>query len=121
MDIPVIKKTKEGIEAYLLPIEEIWYVNVENNRDVVYHTKDDKFYQPTSMEQVHAILKEQGFEKLDRGVIANIQNIQHLDTNMGKVYFEPEISQESKYATVAFSNLRKLKKYFRQAFEKKKD
>lgn len=121
MEIPVVKKTKEGFEYYLLSIHDIWYVSVENNRDVVYHTKEDSYFQPTSMEQVFTILKEHGFEKLDRGVVANISNIEHLDTDYGKVYFEPEITENSKYATVAFSNLRKVKKFLTQHFSKKKE
>ncbi|MFD2671764.1 LytTR family transcriptional regulator DNA-binding domain-containing protein [Marinicrinis sediminis] len=121
MEIPVIKKTKEGIEVHLLPIRDIWYVSVENNRDVVYHTKEDFYFQPTSMEQVYTFLQEHNFQKLDRGVVANMDNVHHLDTDFGKVYFEPEYNDDSKYATVAFSNLRKIKKFFKQRFENKKD
>lgn len=112
MLIPVIKKPKNvnaEIEFHMLDVNDIWYVGVDSHKFVVYHTEHDKFYQPSNMEQVLAFLKSHQFEKLDRGMIVNVGNIKHFDQEFGKVFFEQDITNDSKYATVSFSKARKLK------------
>lgn len=112
MQIPVIKKInsdKDEIEVHMLDVSDIWYVSVDSNRFVVYHTENEIYYQPNNMEQVLAFLKFHQFEKLDRGMVVNVKNIESFDQEFGKVFFEEDIKSESKYATVSYSKAKKLK------------
>lgn len=112
MRIPVIRKLKNGdeeFEVHMLDLADIWYVGVENKREIVYHTKDEIFYHPATMEQILAVLKMHGFEKLDRGIVVNLKNIKHFDEEFGKVFFEEQPTKDSKFATIAFLNIKKLK------------
>lgn len=116
MIIPVIKKTErknQEMTIYMLDLRDVWYVSVERGKDVVYHTKDGDYYQPSSMEQVWAFLKDHDYTKTDRGIVVNLNNVKRFDEDLGKLYFEKEVHRHSKFATVAFSNIRKLKKLLR--------
>lgn len=122
MIIPVIKKTErknQEMVVHMLDLKDVWYVSVERGKDVVYHTKDGDYYQPTSMEQVWAFLKLHDYAKTDRGVVVNLNNVESFDEDLGKLYFEKKVNKHSKFATVAFSNIRKLKKLLR--FSKSED
>lgn len=113
MQIPVMKKIKsekDEIEIHMLDVSDIWYVSVDSNRFVVYHTEHEVYYQPNNMEQVLAFLKFHQFEKLDRGMVVNVKNIKSFDHEFGKVFFEENLTNESKYATVSYSKTNKLKK-----------
>jgi DNA-binding LytR/AlgR family response regulator len=112
MQIPVMKKLKsdrDEIEIHMLDVNDIWYVSVDSNRFVVYHTEHETYYQPNNMEQVLAFLRLHKFEKLDRGMVVNVKNIKHFNEEYGKVYFEEDLTNESKYATVSYSKAKKLK------------
>lgn len=113
MIIPVIKKTDRKdseMTVHMLDLNEVWYVSVERGKNVVYHTKDGDYYQPSSMEQVWAFLKMHGYTKADRGIVVNLSNVTRFDEDLGKLFFDKEVHRHSKFATVAFSNIRKLKK-----------
>lgn len=119
MLIPVLRQLKsnnEDLEIHMIDLKDIWYVSVDDTKRVVYHTEHEKYYQPTNMEQVYAFLKLQDFQKLDRGVVVNMSNIKHFDNELGKVYFEEEIKKESKFATVSFTRIRKLKNMLKARF-----
>lgn len=112
MIIPVIKKTgrkDEKMMIHMLDLKDVWFVSVERGKNVVYHTDDGDYYQPSSMEQVWAFLKMHGYTKTDRGIVVNLNNVKRFDEDYGKLYFEKEVNRYSKFATVAFSNIRKLK------------
>ncbi len=93
------------LEVHFIDIEDIWYVGVENSREVVYYTKKGVFSQPTSFEQVHTVLKQFQFKRLDRGIAANIKKINHFDKKFGKIYFDNKIKEDSMYATVSYSKI----------------
>lgn len=123
MLIPVLKQLKsdkEDLEIHMIDLEDIWYVSVDDSKRVVYHTEHGEYYQPSNMEQVYAFLKLNDFQKLDRGVVVNLNNIKHFDNELGKVYFEEEVKKESKFATVSFTRIRKLKNMLKAKFSKDK-
>jgi hypothetical protein len=42
--------------------------------------------------------------------LVNIQKVKYFDEDLGKVYFEENITKHSKFTTVSFINKNKLKK-----------
>lgn len=73
-----------------------------------FHTKDDLYYYPTTLEEILVILKDQGFERLDRTNLVNLNHVKEFDKKARKVYFESPISKDSKFATVSEANLSKV-------------
>ena len=86
-DIIAIKPTADGPEFY---------------------TMDGMYYYPTTLEELLAILKERGFERLDRTNLVNLNHVKVFDKKARKVYFESPISKDSKFATVSEANLSKV-------------
>ena len=73
-----------------------------------FHTKDDLYYYPTTLEELLIILKEQRFERLDRTNLVNLNHVKVFDKKSRKVYFESPYSKDSKFATVSEANLSKV-------------
>lgn len=73
-----------------------------------FHTKDDLYYYPTTLEELLIILKDQGFERLDRTNLVNLNHVKEFDKKARKVYFDSPHSKESKFATVSEANLGKV-------------
>ncbi|MFC5530147.1 LytTR family DNA-binding domain-containing protein [Cohnella yongneupensis] len=73
-----------------------------------FHTKDNLYYYPTTLEELLVILKEQGFERLDRTNLVNLNHIKAFDKKARKVYFDSPHSKDSKFATVSEANISKV-------------
>lgn len=73
-----------------------------------FHTMDNLYYYPTTLEELLVILKEQGFERLDRTNLVNLNHIKAFDKKARKVYFESPHNKDSKFATVSEANLSKV-------------
>lgn len=109
MQIPVTRDKHNISNLILLDIQDVLFI-VAEDRNVVYHTLDGKYYHllpALSVLETH--MKERGFERLDRINLVNSNRVRCYDHTDGKVYFEKAIDKSSKYATVAFANKAKLK------------
>ena len=73
-----------------------------------FHTKDNLYYYPTTLEELLIILKDQGFERLDRTNLVNLNHVKEFDKKARKVYFDSPITKDSKFATVSEANLSKV-------------
>lgn len=73
-----------------------------------FHTMDNLYYYPTTLEELLGILKEQGFERLDRTNLVNLNHVKAFDKKTRKVYFDSPYNKDSKFATVSEANLSKV-------------
>jgi DNA-binding LytR/AlgR family response regulator len=105
--IPVIKKGDSSV--HWLRLEDICYVSLED-RFIVYYTKDDAYYHLNKLEDILYVFMPEGFEKLDRSIVANMANLTHYDSQYGKVFFDEEVTPQSTYAPVSPIYLGKVKK-----------
>lgn len=97
---------REG-KSCLVEVEDI--IAVKPTADgPEFHTKDNLYYYPTTLEEILIILKEQGFERLDRTNLVNLNHIKSYDKKARKVYFDSPITKDSKFATVSEANIGKV-------------
>jgi DNA-binding LytR/AlgR family response regulator len=96
--IPVIHRTDHSL--HWLDIEDICYISMEE-RVIAYHTKEDIYYSLSKLEDVIQFFYPQGYEKVDRGNVVNVSAITYFDSTLGKVYFDENLTVDSKYATLS--------------------
>jgi DNA-binding LytR/AlgR family response regulator len=109
MLIPATRDKNNNSECIMLDIRDVVYIVIED-RNVVYHTNDSKYYHLMPSLSVMELHCEQfGFQKLDRINLVNTRKIKSFDDESGKVFFDDEVSKDSKYATVSYVNKNKLK------------
>ncbi|WP_239614964.1 LytTR family DNA-binding domain-containing protein [Cohnella mopanensis] len=73
-----------------------------------FYTKDAMYYYPTTLEELMVVLKEVGFERLDRTNLVNLNHVKAFDPKARKVYFEQPWTKDSKFATVSEANVSKV-------------
>jgi DNA-binding LytR/AlgR family response regulator len=73
-----------------------------------FFTKDDKYFYPTTLDELLILFKESGFERLDRTNIVNMNHVHSFDRKARKVYFEHPVTEGSKFATVSEANVSKV-------------
>jgi DNA-binding LytR/AlgR family response regulator len=111
MQVPVLKYRENGeSELVLLDLDDVIYIRVEN-RNLVYHTIDDRYEHISTLSDLEQHLHAYGFDLTDKTNLVNMNKIKKLDQKHGKLYFEEHPDAKSKYATVAFM---KLKMYGKQ-------
>ena len=74
----------------------------------VFQTKDAMYYYPTTLEELMIVLKDSGFERVDRTNIVNLNLVKAFDPKARKVYFEQPWTSDSKFATVSEANVNKV-------------
>lgn len=105
--IPVLDK-KRGI--YWLDIDDICFCSIEDRR-ITYHTKHEVFYQIANFDELLQFLTpEDGFEKVDRGIVIKVDNVTYFHSKYGLVYFDNPVGKQSKFATVAATYMDKVTK-----------
>lgn len=104
--IPVIQRKDNSL--HWLNTEEICYISMDE-RVITYHTKVDVFYNLSKLEDVILFFNPQGYEKVDRGNVANLTAVTCFDSTHGKIYFDETITRDSKYATLSPVYLKRLR------------
>lgn len=117
MKFPVTRDRNNESEWLMLDANDILYINVED-RTVVFHTQDEKFYLLDTLSALSKHMEPLGFRKLDRINLVNINKIKYFDDEHSKVFFEKNITRTSKYATVSFMNKNSLKKQIEEWIRK---
>jgi DNA-binding LytR/AlgR family response regulator len=79
-----------------------------------FYTKDNMYFYPTTLEELMIVLQEQGFEKLDRTNLVNMNHVKGFDAKARKVYFEAPWDKSSNYATVSEANLSKVEQWVKE-------
>jgi DNA-binding LytR/AlgR family response regulator len=112
MQIPVIRKGESGEDnsIILLDISDILYVSREPDR-VMFHTRDGVFFNLQSLDDFELFLSLYDFFRADRVCVVNMSNIKSMDSELGLVYFDDPPEKDSKFATVAYQRLSKVKKW----------
>jgi DNA-binding LytR/AlgR family response regulator len=103
----VYKKLEDDTKVFFqIDINDVLYINIEN-RHVVLHTRDDKFYVPDKLEDYEEMLFHEGFELTDKTNLVNLKEIRYLDEDCNNLYFEekPDL-KKAKKASVAAIQLR---------------
>lgn len=107
--IPALRKSDNSV--HWIRIGDICFSGMEDRR-LVFHTKDDVYYQISQFDQLLLLFTpEEGFEKLDRGIVVQMDNLKQYDSTLGLLYFDEEtVGNDVKYATVAPKYLPTVKK-----------
>lgn len=100
MKMPVLRKRDDVTELIELDLSDVLYIHIEN-RNIVYHTADEKYYQITRLSELEEHLSDKGFDLLDKTNLVNLNKVQYFDEKYGKIYFQPTPGPNSKYASVA--------------------
>ncbi|CAM3838861.1 LytTR family transcriptional regulator DNA-binding domain-containing protein [Cohnella lubricantis] len=78
------------------------------SRGPEFHTSNEVYYYPSTMEEFQILLSGQGFERLDRVNLVNMSRIKGFDPKARKVYFEYPWTAETPFATVSEANVHKV-------------
>ncbi|WP_256758974.1 LytTR family transcriptional regulator DNA-binding domain-containing protein [Cohnella sp. WQ 127256] len=111
MNQPVTRDRNNNSEVIMMDMEDVLYIQTEDGA-VVFHTPEGSFYPLIPSLSMYAKHTEAlGFEKLDRTNLVNMKKVKEFDLKHGLVYFEEQISSNSRSqsAIVAFMNIGKLK------------
>lgn len=104
--------SEDGTPVEISEEEILYFTNVQHN--VYIHTKEGRFALPTTLTDLLAVYKPQGFERLDRCNVVNVANISEYDTKRKVVYF----NESDSYTTVSEANERRVKQYLKERDEK---
>jgi DNA-binding LytR/AlgR family response regulator len=88
-----------------------------------FDTMDATYYYPTTLEELHLLFKDIGFERLDRTNLVNLNHVKAFDPKARKVFFEHPYHKDSKFATVSEANVHKVNHLIREkkdAYETKR-
>jgi DNA-binding LytR/AlgR family response regulator len=99
--MPVVRKQPEGThELFWLNIESIVKIEIDK-RNVVFHTLDEVYYPLSTLSDYEEHFFKYGFDLLDKSNLVNMELVQKVDPEYGKVFFEKEPNSDSKYAHIA--------------------
>jgi DNA-binding LytR/AlgR family response regulator len=73
-----------------------------------FYTKDSMYFYPTTLDELLILFKDQGFERLDRTNLVNMNHVKSYDPKARKVYFEYPSNSDGKFATVSEANVSKV-------------
>ena len=104
---PAIKLTDGSVQW--LNIQDVIYTSVQD-RFLVFHTKEEQFRNIVNLEDMEKLISDEDYLKLDRGNLVKMESVTFYDSEYGKVFFDPVLTTESKYATVAHKHINYLKK-----------
>ena len=107
--IPALRKSDNSIQW--IRIGDICFSAMEGRR-LTFHTNDDIYYQISQFDELLLLFTpEEGFEKLDRGVVVQMCNGKQYDSMLGLIYFDEEtVGSDAKNATVAPKYMPKVRK-----------
>lgn len=121
MQIPVLKSVAGGeTELVLLDLKDVVYICVEN-RTLVYHTLHEKFEHISTLSDLEEHLSDYGFDLTDKTNLVNFKKIKKMDGKQGKIFFEENPSNQSKYATIAFIKQKIFKNKIQRAIANNTD
>ncbi|GAB2723065.1 LytTR family transcriptional regulator DNA-binding domain-containing protein [Paenibacillus thermoaerophilus] len=103
MKFPVTRDRNNETEYVMLDAEDVLYIHLED-RTVVFHTHEGKFYLLDTLSALAKHMEALGFRKLDRVNLVNVKKITQFDDEQGKVYFDATVDKNSDFATVSFVN-----------------
>lgn len=118
MKVSVTRDKENESEIILLDMKDVLYIHTED-RTILYHTHEGIYYHLLpSLSKLSNNFKKIGFTRLDRTNLVNTCQIRHFDMHHGKVFFEEQITKNSKFTTVSFFNKTKLQKDIHQWIQK---
>lgn len=111
MQIPVIRRSDSGEDnsVVFLEINDILYVSRDNTDRIIFHTQHESYFNLNSMDDYDLFLSQYDFFRTDRVCIVNMANVKKMDMELGLVYFEDPPTKHTKFATVAYRKLRKVR------------
>lgn len=107
MKYPVTPDPDNFEEIIMLDLCDIVKIEV-NDRSVTFHTLENVYYPLVwTISTLEPHLQQFGFHRLDRNNLVNINKVTHFDEERALVFFDAEITKNSKFATI--SNREKIK------------
>ncbi|WP_127585243.1 LytTR family DNA-binding domain-containing protein [Paenibacillus koleovorans] len=103
MKFAVTRHPLHDPELLVLDADDVLYMEVEE-RTVVFHTADDKFYLVDTLSELAKRMGALGFQKLDRINLVNMNKIKQFDDKQCKVFFDEPAAEGTKNTTVSFTN-----------------
>lgn len=100
MKMPVLRWNGESSELVELDLNDVLFINIED-RNIVYHTSSEKYFQITKLSELDEHLLNRGFDLLDKTNLVNMNKVKSFESKLGKIYFEEHPTKHSKYASVA--------------------
>ncbi|MFD2673491.1 hypothetical protein [Marinicrinis sediminis] len=108
--IPVVKENEKDI--HWLKLQDVYFFTIVDNRKLAYYTHEGIFYHIMTFQNLSQLLTPQeGWERLDRAIGAQMKKVTYYDSELGKIFFDAEITKDSIYATVAPAHLKKVKDF----------
>lgn len=110
MRYPVTRDPDNKTEIIELDLNDVIYIDT-GDRSVVFHTPDEVYYPVLPrISNLEMHLGQLGFRKLDRTNLVNTAKITHYDHEHALVFFDDQITKNSKYATISMSERGQFKK-----------
>lgn len=120
MKYPVTHDPDNNGRVIMLDIEDIVKIEV-HNRSVTFHTTEDVYYPLAwNISTLEPHVMEYGFQRLDRNNLVNMNKITHFDDERGLVFFDTELTNKSKFATISNREKNKVKKDIIEIIQKPK-
>lgn len=100
---------KKGLRLQWIDINDIQHLAVEEGQ-IIYYTNKGPFLQIRTLEDYTIALAEEGFVRTDRGSLVSLDKVTYFDSELGKIYFDEHIQDDSHYATVSRAIMSQLVK-----------
>ncbi len=102
MRYPVTLDPKNEGEIIELDMRDVVYFETSGFKTVVFHTLDNTYYPVVPMiSTLERHVTPLGFRRLDRTNVVNLNRIEKYDRERSLVFFEPTITNISKFATIS--------------------
>ncbi|TMV49481.1 LytTR family transcriptional regulator [Paenibacillus mesophilus] len=107
MKYPVTPDPDNFQQVVMLDLQDIVKIEV-NDRSVTFHTLEQVYYPLVwTISTLEPHLQQFGFHRLDRNNLVNLNKVTYFDEERALVFFDSEITNNSKFATI--SNREKIK------------
>jgi DNA-binding LytR/AlgR family response regulator len=109
MKYPVTPDPNNFEEILMLDLDDIVKIEV-HDRSVTFHTTTDTYYPLTwTISTLEHHLGAYDFLRLDRNNLVNMNKIKHIDEERALVFFDTQITNLSKFATISNKEKSRLK------------
>ncbi|GGD75161.1 LytTR family transcriptional regulator DNA-binding domain-containing protein [Paenibacillus nasutitermitis] len=88
MQIPVVKKlSKKDFVIEMIAVADVLYTYIQDGT-LMYQTKRETYSQISTLEEQERFLMTNGFQKVERGYLVQMNKIEYFDEERSCVFFE---------------------------------
>lgn len=100
-----VTKGRSGEGIMQIPVDNILFMQFDNRLFISVHTKNEEYFAVGNLQFWESAFEKAGlnFMRLDRGVLANLDKIEALNSSYKIAYFDSDITKLTKHCTISSS------------------